>query len=315
MRAGAARGVRLWLVVLVVVVLYGLLSRDLGWMHSVANAFMFVALVQAWNVLGGYGGYMNFGMAAFFGVGAYTTGILFQSFALPAYITTLAAGVMGMAFGLMVGLLTLRLRGAYFAIFTLIVTFAVQLATLTADFTQGSLGIYLPILSLEPRQIEQLFYFVFLLIAVLSTVAVYLVERSRFGVALVAIREDEDAAEALGIRTTRVKVAALMIGGLIAGVAGGIYSRQVLYIEPIGTFAIDTSLNVVLMAVVGGAGSWQGPLLGVPLVMLVADGLRVGIEGVLNRVILGVLLVLVALLMPDGVTGLIQGRRRRRLTV
>src|SRR5262249_36212337 len=156
---------------------------------------------------------------------------------------------------------------------------------LDLPITQGALGIYMQPLNLRPLAVERLFYLLFLGLAVLVTVLVYAVEHSNFGWALVAIREDEDAAELIGGRTTLVKWIANAVACFIIGVAGGLYAQRILYLEPTGTFSFDISLNVVLMAVIGGAGTWQGPLIGVPLVLLVADALRVTVTSEVNRVI------------------------------
>lgn len=295
--------------------LYGGLSANLGNLNALGSVFMFIVLAQAWNILGGYGGYMNFGMAAFFGVGAYAAAILSRDPGAPPFLTVPAAGILTAVFGLLVSIPTLRLRGAYFAIATLIVTFAVQLAVYNMPFTQGALGIYLAILPFSPRAVEAIYYFGFLGMATAATLAVYVIEHSALGYALVAIREDEDASEILGVRTTRVKIAGLVTGALMAGVAGGVYAYRTLYIEPAGTFAIDTSLNVVLMAVLGGAGSWQGPVIGTAVIMLLADVLRVWIAAAANRVVFGFLLIAVALFVPNGVMGVISGVRGRRFTV
>ena len=152
----------------------------------------------------------------------------------------------------------------------MIITFAVQTLVLDLPVTQGALGIYLQPLRLSPLGVERLFYFLFLGCAAAVTVLVYAIEHSNFGWALIAIREDEDAAEIVGVRTVEVKWIANGVAAFIAGVVGGLYAQRIMYIEPTGTFAFDISLNVVLMAVIGGAGTWQGPLIGAPLVLLVA---------------------------------------------
>jgi branched-chain amino acid transport system permease protein len=310
---------RVWVpiagLVLLGLVVLGLASDDLALLDSLGVIFMYVVLTQAWNVLGGYGGYMNFGMAAFFGVGAYTTAVISHDWSVSPVLATIAAGLASGLFALVVGVPTLRLRGAYFAIATLIVTFAAELVALNAPLTQGALGIYLKVLPLSPLQTEQLFYFVFLGLMLAATVIVFLIEHSHFGWALVAVREDENAAEVLGVRTTRVKILALLLGAVMAGVVGGIYSYRVLYIEPTGTFTIDTSLNVVLMAVLGGAGFWQGPLIGAPVIMAVGDVLRIAVANEVNRLIFGAILVVVALFAPNGVMGFLRGIRGRRFTI
>lgn len=304
-RAGLVPAVALALVV------YGLASHDLGVLDTLGTVFMYIVITQAWNILGGYGGYLNFGMVMFFGIGAYTTALLFQFYQLSPFLTAPLAGVSAALLGLLIGIPTLRLRGAYFAVVTIIVTFAVQLVILDVPFTQGALGVYLTPLSLSPRGVEQLFYFIFFGFAAIVTVLVYGVEHSNFGWALVAIREDEDAAEIIGVKTTAIKWIANALAAFITGIAGGIYSERILYIEPTGTFALDISLNVVLMAVIGGAGRWQGPLIGVPLVLVMAEILRVTVTSEVNRVIFSLVVILFALFVPGGVMGLLRQARRR----
>jgi branched-chain amino acid transport system permease protein len=288
---------------LLALVLYGVMGRQLFLLSTLGMVFLYVVLTQAWNILGGYGGYLNFGMVTFFGVGAYTSAVLFQYWEISPFLTAPFAGITSAALGLLIGVPTLRIRGAYFALVTLIITFAVQILVLDMPFTQGALGIYLQPLTLTPLGVERLFYFLFLACAVIVTLLVYAIEHSNFGWALVAIREDEDAAEIVGIRTVEVKWIANCLAAFIAGVVGGLYAQRIMYIEPTGTFAFDISLNVVLMAVIGGAGTWQGPLIGAPLVLLVADTLRVTFTSEVNRVIFSIIVILIALFIPGGIMG------------
>ena len=301
----------LWLAVLAGLLFYGYFGTQLFILSTLGTVFLYMVLTQAWNILGGYGGYLNFGMVMFFGVGAYATGILFHYFQLSPFLTAPIGGLAAAVAGLVIGIPTLRIRGAYFALVTMIITFAVQVLALNLTITQGALGIYLQPLPLKPASVERLFYFIFLGLAVAVTVLVYFIQHSNIGSALVAIREDEDAAEIIGVRTTEVKWVANALAAFIAGLVGGLYAQRILYIEPSGTFAFDISLNVVLMAVIGGPGTWQGPLIGAPLVLLVADALRVTFTSEVNRAIFSVIVILIALFVPGGVMGLIEGWRRR----
>lgn len=303
--------VALWLAVLVALVLYGIVGTRLFYLSTLGTVFLYVVLTQAWNILGGYGGYLNFGIVTFFGTGAYTSAILFHYFGLSPFLTAPFAGVAAAIAGLLIGIPTLRLRGAYFALVTMIVTLAVQVLVLNVPYTQGALGIYMQPIGLTPLGVERLFYFLFLGLAVLVTLTVYAIERSNIGWALVAIREDEDAAEIIGVKTIEVKWIANAVACFIAGVVGGLYSQRILYLEPTGTFSFDISLNVVLMAVIGGSGTWQGPLIGAPLVLLVADALRVTFTSEVNRVIFSVVMIVIALFIPGGVMGLWNWWRRR----
>jgi branched-chain amino acid transport system permease protein len=305
-------GLTFWVVVLVACILFGVFGTRLFLLSTLGTVFLYVVLTQAWNILGGYGGYLNFGMVTFFGIGAYASAILFHYYGLSPFLTAPVAGVAAALAGLLIGIPTLRIRGAYFALVTMIITFAVQILVLNLPITQGALGIYMQPVGLRPLALERLFYFLFLGFAVVVTVLVYAIEHSNIGWALVAIREDEDAAEVIGVRTIEVKWIANALAAFIAGVAGGLYAQRILYLEPFGTFSFDISLNVVLMAVIGGPGTWQGPLIGAPLVLLVADALRVTFTSEVNRVMFSVIVILIALFVPGGVMGVIEAWRRRR---
>lgn len=303
-------GWALWLALLIALVLYGAFGSQLFLLSTLGTVFLYVVLTQAWNILGGYGGYLNFGMVMFFGIGAYASAVLFHYYGISPFLTAPLAGLAAATAGLLIGIPTLRLRGAYFALVTMIITFAVQILVLNLPFTQGALGIYLQPLALTPIEVERLFYFLFLGLAVLVSALVYAIEHSNIGWALVAIREDEDAAEITGVRTIEVKWMANALAAFIAGAVGGLYAQRILYIEPTGTFSFDMSLNVVLMAVIGGPGTWQGPLVGAPLVLLVADALRVTFTSEVNRVIFSLIVIMIALFVPGGVMGMLARSRR-----
>lgn len=283
---------------------YGLLTNSLENLNTLGIVFMYVVMTQSWNILGGYGGYFNFGLVTFFGVGAYTTALLFHFFRLSPFLTAPLAGLASALLAFLIGIPALRLRGSYFAVVTMIVTFAMQILVLDLPFTQGAIGVFLTPLDLSPRATEQLFYFIFLGLAFATTALIYAIENSNFGWALVAIREDEDAAEIIGVRTTAIKWIGNAIAGFATGLVGGIFAMRILYIEPTSTFSLDISLNVVLMAVIGGAGTWLGPLIGTPLVLLVAEALRVTVTSEVNRVIFSLIVIVMALYMPRGLMGL-----------
>ncbi|MCS7171839.1 MAG: branched-chain amino acid ABC transporter permease [Armatimonadetes bacterium] len=308
-----------------IVVGIGAWWEGLGLLSTLTNVFLFLLLTQAWNFLGGYAGYLNLAMAVFFGVGAYTTGILAYRWGWSPLLTFPLGGLMAVLWAAAVGVPSLRVRGPYFAVLTMILGFLAQVLAYNVPWTRGAMGIYVSPLPWDRRVVEQFFYFTYLGLALLVTGIAARIQSSRFGAALVAVREDEVAAGVLGVRTTWVKVAALLLGAFWAGVAGGLYTQRIGYIEPTGVFSLDISVDVVLMAMVGGAGTWQGPLLGVPLVMLVAELLRVGvvhlglfgarIPAEFNRAVFGAALVLIALYAPQGLMGLVRPFRGRRLGV
>lgn len=312
------------LVIVAVLVVAGFLIESLAILSVLTTVFTSVVLAQAWNILGGYGGYLNFGTAAFFGVGAYVVSILNHSLGWSPFLTAVLGGVAAVLLAVVFGIPSLRIRGVYFAILTLILTFLIQRLAFVVPFTRGALGIFVSPLDLDPRRLEQLFYLVFLGLAVVVTVGVRLIERSRFGYALVAIREDEDAAEVLGVRTTRTKMYALATGAFIMGVVGALVAQRITFIDPDAAFGIGNSIDPVIMAMYGGAGTWQGPLIGAPLVVILGEVLRVAFGGIgifgstvpaeASRLVFGAVLIAVALFARRGVMGLIRpkgGSRRR----
>lgn len=283
---------------------FGASSSQLGTIRIWTIVLMYVVLTEAWTVLGGYGGYLNFGMAMFFGVGAYTAAIISSRASISPLATVLAAGVAAAILGVIFGIPSLRLRGAYFAIVTFVLTLAVEQLVSILGITNGALGLYLKPPALSPRASDELFFFIFLGGAIIVTLAVRQIGRSRFGSSLVAIREDEDAAEILGVPTTRVKTIAFVFAAFIAGMVGCVYASQLYYIEPVSTFDFSLSLSVVVAAIVGGRESWIGPLLGAVVTQLVAQELFSSAQGVEGNLVLGALLIVFARFVPGGIVGL-----------
>lgn len=297
---------------------------QLGALSTVTTALMLAAIAQGWNLLGGYGGYLNFGMVVFFGTGAYASAIL-NNAGWGIWPTLPVAALAAAVLALPIAFATLRLRGHYFAIFTLAITFLVQVAAYNLSITGGGYGIYTTAPVTGARPIAVFFYIGFLVLLVAVTAGAYFVEHSNFGYALRAILEDEDAASVLGVHTTAVKLWALLLGAAVAGVAGGLYAFQIGYMEPSGTFNLGTSLDVVLICVIGGLGSWQGPAIGAAIIVPLSQWLNTSFAGMhpfgwsiphsSNRVVLGLLLVFFALYARRGVVGLFRRRRGRKISV
>jgi branched-chain amino acid transport system permease protein len=298
---------------------------DQSLLSLTTTMLLFVVLTQAWNILGGFVGYLNLGTAAFFGVGVYTVGMLAHHAGWHPFAAVPLGGLAAVLVALALAAPTLRLRGAYFAIMTLIITFIVQTIAFNWPLTMGAVGIFFRPPTTDPRLNETIFFAIYLVFAAALTIGVLVLEHSRVGDALRAVREDEDAAAVIGIDTTRVKTAAFVVGAAFTGIVGGIQGYRLNYIEPAGAFDVGLSINVVVMAVLGGAGSWIGPLIGAPAVLAIAEFFRVGIAHVdffgqripieLNRLALGTIIVLLALFAPRGVVGIFRGVRGRRLGV
>jgi branched-chain amino acid transport system permease protein len=271
---------------------------------------MFVAMASAWNLVGGLTGYGAFGNIAFFGIGAYTCAVLVEPHRLHL---PLAAGialspVVPAVFAVLVGLPLLRLRGHYFAIATLGTAVAVGEVVKNIEFLGGATGLFPPIL----HSADLLFLYLMTGAAVLAVVTTKLVLRGRFGYGLIAIRENEEAARVIGIDTTRYKVAAFALAAALTGLAGGIFALWNSFIDQSLGFSLDFNIQMILMAVVGGAGTLLGPVLGAValevLIQLVAGS--GGDAAVVAQIGLGLLLAVAVIFLPRGIVDFFGGTSR-----
>jgi len=272
-------------------------------------AFFYAYLGQAWNVLGGYGGQLSAGHAAFVGVGAYTTTVLSLHWGLTPWVGMLLGGALAAALGAMIGGLAFRfgLRGFYFVLLTVAFAEVCRIVVLNTDAVGGALGLYITFTG-NPWQLQfqdnRAYYYVALGLVVLATAIVARLERSRLGAYLLAIREDEDAAEALGVDTFRCKVLAITLSAFLTGLGGAFYANYLFSLQPNAVFGIPLSVDVMIRPVVGGAGTVVGPLLGSLILTPLAELSRAyfsqpGWVG-LHLVVYGLLLIAVVLFLPRG---------------
>jgi branched-chain amino acid transport system permease protein len=274
----------------------------------------FVVLATAWNILGGYTGYVNFGSAAFFAVGAYSTIFFHKTFPLPIPVLIVIGGVLSGLLGLGMGYLTLRLRGAFFAIGTL--ALAVVLQTIVTNWTYlgGSRGAYV----IRPDEVVLVgayIQYLFLLMLGLAVIAIVIargIERSRLGYGFATIRDDELAAEASGVPTLRLKLIATTISGALMGMAGAPFPYYLGYVQPGTVFGLEYAVNSIAMPMIGGTTSWVGPLIGAVLLATLQQWATVTFSSELGVLLVGVLLVLFVVLAPRGIVGLVEGWRRRK---
>jgi branched-chain amino acid transport system permease protein len=278
------------------------------------TVLQFIVLATAWNILGGYTGYVNFGSAGFFGIGAYTT-VFFYKYGLPVPlpVAIVIGGVLSGIIGLGMGYLTLRLRGAFFGIATL--ALAVVLQTVIINWTDlgGSRGAYI----IRPAEIEPIGAYVrylFLLMLVLTVIALstaHAIERTRIGYGFAAIRDDEVAAEASGVPTLRLKLIATTLSGALMGMAGAPFPHLLGHIQPGSAFGLDYAVNAIAMPMIGGTTSWAGPLIGAILLGTLQQTVTVTISSELNVLIVGLLLIGFVIIAPNGILGLVQDWRRK----
>ena len=289
------------------------------------TVLQFIVLATAWNILGGYCGYVNFGSAAFFAVGAYSTVALHKLGAnvdryfpealaplmkmiLPLNVPILIVigGAMAGLIGLGTGYLTLRLRGAFFAIATLALAVVLQTLVVNWDYVGGSRGAYI----IRPQTVPIIgnyIEYLFLIMIALSVIAVTvarIIERSRLGYGFATIRDDEMAAEACGVPTLRLKLIATTISGALMGMAGAPFPYYIGYLEPGSAFGLAYAVNAIAMPMIGGTTSWVGPLVGAILLGTLQQVATVTISSAVNLLIVGLLLIGFVIIAPKGIVGL-----------
>jgi branched-chain amino acid transport system permease protein len=276
--------------------------------------FHWIVLATSWNLLSGYSGYVSFGHGAFFGAGVYTTATLAAGFDVPFLWTLPVAGATAAVLGFGIGLVVFRVRrvrGEVFALLTLAVTFVLATIILNTPIDGGP-GVYLsavPLPALGPSA-SSTFYLLALALAFATLLAAYLVRQARLGWGLFAIHDDEDVAEVMGVPTYRFKLAAFALSCALAGMAGGIHALFVSYVTVGETFSITVPLTVVLMSILGGTRHWAGPAIGAAVITALMYAFTAGDYAIAGKAVVGIVLILVILFMPQGLLGRLRGRGR-----
>jgi branched-chain amino acid transport system permease protein len=281
------------------------------------SILFFGYLGACWNILGGYGGQFSFGHAAFFGLGAYTSTLLFLHWGVSPWIGMLAGGLLAAVFGLFAGYLSFRygLRGPYFSLVTLAFAEMLRVVAVNWKAVGSSLGLVVPNRGSAPALFlfaEKLpYYYVILTMAVGALVITRAMERSRMGYALAAIRENEDAAEAAGVDALSTKLSAMALSSFLTALGGTFYAQYFSYIDPSLTFGPAISIGGLLPAIVGGAGTVTGPLLGSFVLTPISELTRAALRGRAGADIMlyGLVLILVISFLPNGLVGWIRARR------
>ena len=265
----------------------------------------FVVLATAWNIFGGYAGYVNFGPPAFFGVGAYAAVLLFKWIQAPLAVQIAGAAVMGGLLGFGVGMLTLRLRGIFFAIATVAVVFIMETLMVNWRYVGGATGLQL----LRPP-VELFDSYTRMLFAVMAAMSVGAVAIARYiqvswiGRGLRALRDSEEAAESSGVPTLKLKLFACTVSGALMGAAGAPMPMYLSFIEPASTFNLSYTIGALGSAIIGGMSHWLGPIVGAILLGSLQQIITVTVSGEVNVLVVGVLLVLFVVAAPEGIVGL-----------
>ena len=305
-------------VFVVVIFIAGLVFTEVA-----ENEYYFTALyvilqatimAVAWNILGGFTGYVNFGSAGFFAVGAYTSIALDKALGLPLPLLILAAAAACALIGLGVGYLTLRLKGVYFAIATLAMAIVIETLVNNWGYVGGARGVYIltPESHLWFDSYIQMLFMVMLLLTLASVAISRKLNSSRLGRGLAAIRDDEVAAECAGVPTLRLKLVSTTVMGAMMGVAGAPYPFFVTFVDPLSAFNLFVAVNAIAMPMIGGTSHWIGPVIGALLVGSMQEIITVNVSSELNVLLVGIMLVVFITLAPQGIVGLVQKHRLRR---
>mgnify|MGYP000148856067 CR=1 FL=1 len=293
-------------------------------LHIIVLIFLFAVLAQCWNLLAGFAGQPSLGHALFFGMGAYTTGLLTlhtEYFKINPWPSLILGGFVGALLGVAIGAICFRLRGPYFALATLAATEVARLIVMNSDFTNGAIGITIrvpppistPFFTIDFTE-KLPYYYITLIIMIVSFYVVYALTRSRYGLLLRSIRDDEDAAMTLGVNAFRLKLFTMFISGFMAGVIGSLYAIYISYIDPAmdpgGVLTLFTSIEPVLITIIGGAATIIGPFMGSVIRVGVGEYLRVlfGWRAGMDLIFFGLMFLIFFFLARQGIWGVIRSR-------
>jgi branched-chain amino acid transport system permease protein len=295
-----------WVLALLVVTLLAAMPwfGDDVLIHFGITTLLVATLAQGWNIIGGFTGYVSFGNSVFYGLGTYGTAIAMVQFGQPFWLGLIVGALLAVLCALLLGIPILRLRGPYFAIATLGLSAAMGAIFANLPIAGANIGLILPL-----TRADTMFYELSLGLLVVTTGVVAWIASSRFGMALIAIREDEDAAAAMGVNTTLYKVLALTVSALFTAIAGGIHAYWITFIDPASAFDLSLNVQMVIMAVFGGPGTVFGPVIGAFILSGIYEYLSSSISTA-AALLFGLVIVLAIVFMPKGLIDLGGGIRR-----
>jgi len=287
---------------LILLVLPLIVEFSTGTMNLLVMLFIYVVLAQCWNLMGGYTGLFNLGMAAFFGCGVLTCHLLWRG-GLPFFLAMLAAGFISMALACIIGIPTLKLKGFYFAIGTLAISEALRI----------TIGNLFPTRIIMPADYFTNFsllsrYYLALALTLFTLAIIFGITKAKLGLAILAIRDDEEAANVTGINVFKCKVIVFLISTFLAGLTGGVYTYFRLSVTPVDQFLPNWTFEPLLAASIGGAGTIIGPILGSIIMVLIQNWFALTL-GQGHYIVLGILFILVVIIYPGGLAELVQRKR------
>jgi len=293
------------------------------WLHFFIIAILWAYLSQSWNIVGGFCGQLSLGHAAFFAVGAYTSTLLYVDYGVNPWIGVLFGGFIGAVFGTFIGFLSFRygLKGPYFSLVTLAFAELLRVIALSVDFTKGPLGVMIP-LAENPSLFNFQFaskvpyYYIILIFMIVLTVIVYKINKSKMGYYFISIRENEDAAEAIGVDTLIYKIKAISISAFFTAIGGSFYAQYIQYIDPGDTFGWHVSVEMILRSLIGGMGTVLGPLFGSLALSFVSEITRALFADIvpgIHMIVYSIILILIVLYFPQGVFVWVKERLKRAI--
>jgi branched-chain amino acid transport system permease protein len=294
------------IVILLVALVLTKVVRNEYFFFATYVVLQFIVLATAWNILGGYAGYVNFGSGAFFAAGAYTAVALGKAFSASLMIQLAAGALVTGLMGFVIGAMTLRLRGIFFSIATVAIAVVCETVVLNWGYVGGARGI--SVLQPDPPAFfatyNRMLFLIMTLLCVLAVTLARYIETSWIGRGLRAIRDDEEAAEAAGVPTLRLKLLAATASGALMGIAGAPFALYMSFVEPTSAFSLNYAVSALAMPIIGGTASWIGPVIGAVLLGSLQQIVTVTISSELNVLVLGLLLVDFVVVAPEGILGL-----------
>jgi branched-chain amino acid transport system permease protein len=306
-----------FLIGLVAVIVFPFVSPSPFYVHVALMVFLYAAMGQSWNILGGFAGQISLGHAVFFGTGAYASAILVSKFDMNPWIGLMAGGFCALLLSQVIAYPFFRLSGHYFAVATLVMAEIVQTLMDNWDFCGGARGLWLPILpggfrNLQFDASKVPYYFVgFALMCAIFSLT-YLIRESKWGYYFKAIKDEPETARSRGINTSLYKSIAFAISAFFMGVTGGYYSQYIMFISPSGVYLLELSITTALIPILGGMGTLWGPLIGSAILITLSELSRAYLGGggkAIDQIVYGLLIMIIAVYQPKGILGFVQKRR------